>query len=65
MPSDDLEEGDSEDSGSPSLLNDELRQEMRSRRAKMHRSAPTWGTLWYTQSPCNKHCKTTMQEAYN
>ena len=40
VPSDDLEEGDSEDTGSPSLLNDELRQEMRSRRAKMHRYTP-------------------------
>ena len=38
VPSDDLEEADSDDSPSPSLLNDELRQEVLSRRAKMHRS---------------------------
>ena len=34
--SSDLEEADSEDSASPSLLNDELRQEMQARQAKMH-----------------------------
>ena len=38
VPSDDLEEDDSEEAASPSLLNDELRQEQRARQAKMHRS---------------------------
>ena len=37
MPSDDLEEAEGEEAASPSLLNDELRQEMRARQAKMHR----------------------------
>ena len=37
MPSNDLEEADGEEQPSPSLLNDELRQEMRARQAKMHR----------------------------
>ena len=63
VPSDDLEEGDSEDAGSLSLLNDELRQEMRSRRAKMHRFAPIWSTCFCTQSPCLERGKTTLQEA--
>lgn len=40
VPSDDFEEADNDDSASPSLLNDELRQEMRSRQAKMHRLPP-------------------------
>ncbi len=37
VPSEDLEEADSEEAPSPSLLNDELRQEMQARQAKMHR----------------------------
>ena len=37
VPSDDLEEAEGEEAASPSLLNDELRQEMRARQAKMHR----------------------------
>ncbi len=40
MPSNDLEEADGEEQSSPSLLNDELRQEMRARQAKMHRYWP-------------------------
>lgn len=40
MPSNDLEEADGEEQSSPSLLNDELRQEMRARQAKMHRYLP-------------------------
>jgi len=40
VPSNDLEEADGEEQSSPSLLNDELRQEMRARQAKMHRYWP-------------------------
>ncbi|KAL0039331.1 hypothetical protein WJX79_003743 [Trebouxia sp. C0005] len=36
VPSNDLEDADDEEQSSPSLLNDELRQEMRARQAKMH-----------------------------
>lgn len=51
VPSDDLEEADSNESASPSLLNDELRQEVRSRRAKMHRFASPPGVTFSDTSP--------------
>ena len=59
VPSDDLEEADNDDSASPSLLNDELRQEVRSRRAKMHRFvSPHRVTSFHThtQTACPLVC---------